>query len=189
MDWVYRSFGSTKEAINVTMNQSCQEEPSQTIEDSSKEINVTSATNDGNSLWSDEVGLMEENYIATISANGKDRRHTIQEKQADNVYHNATVNPSIQQTRVKDIHGSKIHHSKRPTGVDKGSVDEDKITKGADFEVTRKKQTNGIVNTSKTVKVLSSMPADLMEFEGVEHVNDVPGNVLEKGHTGKPLKA
>lgn len=80
VDWFHRRFGTTKEAINVTMNQSCQEEPSQTIEDSSKEINVTVATNDGNSLWRDEVGIMEENYGATISAKGKDQRHTTQEK-------------------------------------------------------------------------------------------------------------
>lgn len=136
VDWFHRRFGTTKEAINVTMNQSCQEEPSQTIKDSSKEINVTIATNDGNSLWSDEVGIMEENYGATISAKGKNQRHTTQEKQADNVYHNAIISPSIQQTRVKDIQGSKMQHSKRLAGVDKGSVDEDKITRGTGFEDT-----------------------------------------------------
>lgn len=56
IDWVQRRFGPPKEVLNVTMNQSCLEVPSQTIEDSSKAHNATIATiegtTEGNTRWS-----------------------------------------------------------------------------------------------------------------------------------------
>lgn len=64
IEWVHR-FGTSEEELknpNVTATHSCQEIPSQTVEDPKKNV-ANSEITSGNSLWSDGMDNMEnKNY-------------------------------------------------------------------------------------------------------------------------------
>lgn len=62
LDWVHRYFGTSKEELkqlNVTVNHSCQEIPSQTFDDSTLNKVSKNKVTPAKSLWSDEVDNME----------------------------------------------------------------------------------------------------------------------------------
>lgn len=63
-DWVQRRFGTPKEVLNVSLNHSCHEVPSQIFLESPKS---TGATRGDRSLWSDEVQELEDNSEVNIS--------------------------------------------------------------------------------------------------------------------------
>lgn len=71
-------FGTSKEELrelNVIVNHSCHEIPSQTYEDSrKKEENIE--VNSRRSLWSDEVDDMEAQMGTTVATEGKEKEST-----------------------------------------------------------------------------------------------------------------
>lgn len=121
-DWVHRSFGPSKEVLNVTLNPSCQDIPSQTLEESPKGIESTRVNKNGGSIWSDEVQSMDDQYDANSSTRNNEQMGNIQEVHADAGCPNATVNPSLQKTRVENSKGAKKHQSIPLARVDKGSL-------------------------------------------------------------------
>lgn len=76
VDWVQRRFGTTNEALNVTLINSCQEVSSQYFPESAKS---TRATRNGRSLWSDGVQVIEDNYEANNSPTIDDQRDNTHE--------------------------------------------------------------------------------------------------------------
>lgn len=78
IDWVQRRFGTSKEALNVTLHHSCQEIPSQTYGESPRRIDSTRATKNGSSLWSNEVLVMNDNFTANNTPTIDDQRGNTQ---------------------------------------------------------------------------------------------------------------
>lgn len=66
--WVQRSFGTQKPVLNVTLNHSCQEIPSQTFGD------LPNSTRGDTKLYSDEVQQSECNPQVNTSLKIEDRR-------------------------------------------------------------------------------------------------------------------
>lgn len=86
--------------MNETINQSCQEVLSQTLDISAKNNVVNNEITYGRSLWSDEVENMEN--INDGNNAGKDAQKERKENQTCNLIQDATVNPSGFQTKVDD---------------------------------------------------------------------------------------
>lgn len=69
IEWIHRRFGTSKEELrelNVTVNQSCQEVPSQTYEDF-KENGANIEVSSGTALWGDEVAIMEADIDTNLN--------------------------------------------------------------------------------------------------------------------------
>lgn len=63
--------------------------------------------------------LIEDTTGANSNTSTKDQRGNMQENQADTSGQNATVNPSLLQTRVDDIERDGKQQAMQPVGVDK----------------------------------------------------------------------
>ncbi|OIT27581.1 hypothetical protein A4A49_38450 [Nicotiana attenuata] len=82
LEWVHRRFGANKQEIrqlNVTLNNSYHEIPSQTFEESNK-IGEVQEVNSGRRLWSDEVELMDDPTSEKTSSGMEESRSNKQEK-------------------------------------------------------------------------------------------------------------
>ncbi|OIT00903.1 hypothetical protein A4A49_23935 [Nicotiana attenuata] len=103
IEWVHRRFGTSKEELremNVTLNHSCHEIPSQTYDDSKgNEANIEASS--GRMLWSDEAEIMEVGKTTNNSTKSKEERGIMLEKVAATITPLSTVNPIISETRVE----------------------------------------------------------------------------------------
>lgn len=67
--WVPRRFGANKEdlkQLNMTINESSQEMPSQTSENSTEFNEVNNEITSGRQMWSDKVEIMEKHSIENV---------------------------------------------------------------------------------------------------------------------------
>ncbi|OIT26693.1 hypothetical protein A4A49_35638 [Nicotiana attenuata] len=158
IEWVRRKFGTSKEELkqlNVTVNHSCQEIPSQTFDDSAMNKEINNEVTSTKVLWSDEVDYMEMNYdgsnIEKISqGGGKDNQ------KADLT--TATVNP---------------------IGYDKEQPEQAEIIEGSPVEASTRKHANGTVNPRGSVKVFDNVERVPVDFSGGGQDENVNMNVLE----------
>lgn len=82
VDWVQRCFGTQNEDLNVNLNHSCHEVPSQTFVESPKS---TGAIRGDRQLWSDEVPEFDDDSEANTSTRANDQRGNLQLEQVDSV--------------------------------------------------------------------------------------------------------
>lgn len=163
--WVHRRFGTSKEDLremNVTVNHSCHEIPSQTYDDS-KYIEANIEVSFGTTLWSDDVEIMENETNSNLSPKSKEERHNKQPTLASTLSPKSIVNPRISKSRVKVGEGAGQPIADSIVGVDQDTNIQDSFVGGSKSKDSTKKNTNGIVNPRGTAHALAITGGDPVE--------------------------
>lgn len=116
-------FGTSKEELrelNVIVNHSCHEIPSQTYEDSGKnETNIE--VDSSRSLWSDEFDDIQTQIGTTITTGDKENEGNMQVQLPNTSNPNATINPRALKTRVDSNMSFSKQQPIQPDGDNKGT--------------------------------------------------------------------
>nr|XP_016515100.1 PREDICTED: uncharacterized protein LOC107831823 [Nicotiana tabacum] len=165
LEWVHRRFGTSKEELremNVVVNHSCHDVPSQTYDDS-KDIEENNEVRSGGALWSDEVEIMENEASINLSNRNKEERGNKQEKHIAAASPISRVNPSTSLTRVEAGEEARQCTTNPTPRVEQGTHLEAKFTSGSVGDASAKKITNETVNPKDSVQFLG-FPLNLMSF-------------------------
>ncbi|OIS97192.1 hypothetical protein A4A49_19961 [Nicotiana attenuata] len=153
IEWVHRRFGTSKEELkelNFTVNHSCQDIPSQSIDDSEKNV-ATNEIYSSRSLCSDELELMENKTDGNNV--GKHTQKGEEENQTNTLIQAAMVNPSGLQTRAKDDMSHTMNSGEQGSLKDAQIHAEQGPGTAQHQQSSNQMQANGIVNPSLPVRV------------------------------------
>lgn len=122
IDWVHRRFDTSKEELrqlNVTINHSCQEIPSQTYPESGK-LEDLDKVNSTKGLWSDAVKIEDDQLDKTKTIGSKVNvdNNQLQKVGSGEV---ATVNPNPTKIRVEGNLSSTIKQAQPVIEGDRGT--------------------------------------------------------------------
>ncbi|OIT28637.1 hypothetical protein A4A49_27574 [Nicotiana attenuata] len=171
--WVAKRFHAAREDVNVTTNYSCEEIPSQTIDESSKGIETSETMTDARKAWGDEVEEMEITNALDVNDNDIEIAGNSQDLKKGDFEALVTINPSCPKIRVEDSSTSKLKQLVPSIGGDRESSKKAGNQGGSAQSPLDRKQLNGTVNASKSREIVASVDGVSVYALGKDQVEDV----------------